>query len=207
MGKPVEVGVVCGEREEAPPGPALPGALGGARRVETRSRPARREMRSARSASRLVAEGLCWWPRPGFAGGRWPRWPSLMAVVDRADSEVVVLVGVPLEEACTGQWVGAEAGLRRDGEGTHGISDGVSGLEPGGGRLMKVGCVACAIATVVARRLEAGGWIVKLPRDNWWGLRRCRHWRGQAVEDENPIPQAKVRGDRTKRGGVSSRTR
>lgn len=29
---------------------------------------------------------------------------------------------------------------------THGISDGVSGLEPGGGRLMKVGGCVCAMA-------------------------------------------------------------
>jgi hypothetical protein len=66
--------------------------------VETRSRPARREMRSARSASRLLVEGLCEWPRPlkPGSGWAWPRWPSLMAVVERAESDVVVLVGVPL---------------------------------------------------------------------------------------------------------------
>jgi hypothetical protein len=48
----------------------------------------------------------------------------LMAVVESAEREVVVLVGVP------------------------GISDGVSGLDPGGGRLMKIGCEedgACAM--------------------------------------------------------------
>jgi hypothetical protein len=130
-GKPVEVGVVCGERDDAPPPaplcPPLDGC-GGARSVETRSRPARRDIRSARSASRLVVDGLCWCPRsrPG-PWGKWPRWPSLMAVVERALNEVVVLVGVP------------------------GISEGVSGLDPGGGRLMKVGCDACAMANVSSR--------------------------------------------------------
>lgn len=87
--KPDEVGVVW----------ALPvwsllllGALPGR---DTDERPASREMRSARSASRLLVLGLEWCPRP--CGGRlWPRWPSLMAVVERAEREVVVLVGVPL---------------------------------------------------------------------------------------------------------------
>lgn len=79
-----------------------------------------------------------------------------MAVVERADSEVVALVGVPLEE------VSRSAGCRprrahstareREGEQTHGISDGVSGLEPGGGRLMKVGCDACVMMV-----FEGGG--------------------------------------------------
>jgi len=50
-----------------------------------------------------------------------------MAVVDRALSEVVVLVGVP------------------------GISDGVSGLEPGGGRLASVGCDACVMVILFLR--------------------------------------------------------
>lgn len=54
-------------------------------------------MRSARSASRLVVEGLCWWPRLKDPGGKWPRWPSLIAVVESAEREVVVLVGVPLK--------------------------------------------------------------------------------------------------------------
>lgn len=60
------------------------------RSVETLDRPVSRLIRSARSASRLLTEGLCWCPR------RAPRWPSLMAVVERAEREVVVLVGVPL---------------------------------------------------------------------------------------------------------------
>ncbi len=63
---------------------------------ETEDRPAKREMRSARSASRELVLGFEWWPRP-WGGGAWPRWPSLIAVVDRAEREVVVLVGVPLE--------------------------------------------------------------------------------------------------------------
>ena len=93
MGKPVEVGVVCGESALlwlAKPPPAR-----GPRKVDTVERPASRLMRSARSASRLLVERLCWWPRWPKCGP-WPRWPSLMAVVDSADSEVVVLVGVPL---------------------------------------------------------------------------------------------------------------
>lgn len=59
---PVEVGVVVwGESDEASPACAGRWAVcwapePAARRVETRSRPARREIRSARSASRQVAE-------------------------------------------------------------------------------------------------------------------------------------------------------
>lgn len=65
----------------------------------TRSRPARREMRSARSASRVVvevseAEDERWarfdWLR------RAPWWPSLMAVVERAERDVVPELGVLL---------------------------------------------------------------------------------------------------------------
>lgn len=62
----MEVGVVWGDGEEA----AWFWVWGGARRVETRSRPARREMRSARSASRLVVEGWWAWPRPVGPWGR-----------------------------------------------------------------------------------------------------------------------------------------
>lgn len=67
----------------------------GARAVATRSRPARREMRSARSASRFV---LVYCECAGCVedGRAVPRWPSLMAVVERTESEVVVLLGVPL---------------------------------------------------------------------------------------------------------------
>jgi hypothetical protein len=78
-------------------------------------KPAKRAMRSARSASREDVEGLCWWPGIWEAPVGCPRWPSLIATVERAEREVVVLVGVP------------------------GISDGVSGCEGGCGRLMKVG--------------------------------------------------------------------
>lgn len=91
----------------------------GKRRAE--ERPVRRLMRSARSASRELVERLCWWPRWGWAGC--PRWPSLMAVVESAERDVVVLVGVPL------RWVrllfsrgiqrreGGERGLRHFGWG------------------------------------------------------------------------------------------
>lgn len=51
---------------------------------------------------------MCW-------GRVEPRWPSLIAVVERAEREVVVELGVP------------------------GVSDGVSLAEGGGGRFMRVG--------------------------------------------------------------------
>ena len=51
-------------------------------------------MRSARSASRVLDEGVWWWP-PVW-GKEAPRWPSLMAIVDRAEREVVAEFGVPL---------------------------------------------------------------------------------------------------------------
>jgi hypothetical protein len=63
------------------------------RTVVTRSRPARREMRSARSASRVFVETRCWWPADGIT---LPRWPSLIAVVERAERDVVAEFGVPL---------------------------------------------------------------------------------------------------------------
>jgi hypothetical protein len=70
------------------------------RTVDTRSRPASREIRSARSASRVFVdesepvESARWCE----CGGPWPLPlnPSLMAVVERADREVVVELGVPL---------------------------------------------------------------------------------------------------------------
>lgn len=87
-------------------------------------------MRSARSASRVcgVCGGLLW-------AGRWPLWPSFMAVVERAESEVVVLVGVPLCAVSLGvprSWVDGRGetsgpGMRGGGRGTHGMS-GVSGV-------------------------------------------------------------------------------
>ena len=71
----------------------------------TRSRPARREIRSARSASRVVVEAAeewecgeeeeCAWWECGW--GLWPLWPSLMAVVERFDIEVMPELGVPLQ--------------------------------------------------------------------------------------------------------------
>jgi hypothetical protein len=56
-------------------------------------------MRSARSASRVVVEEVeaeeDWWACRPWGNG-WPWWPSLMAVVDSAESEVVPELGVPL---------------------------------------------------------------------------------------------------------------
>lgn len=68
--------------------------------ARTRSRPARREMRSARSASRVVvevseSEDERWGRRP--TGRRLPWWPSLMAVVESAERDVVPELGVLLE--------------------------------------------------------------------------------------------------------------
>lgn len=96
-GKPADVGVVCGLLLLFAAG--CEPTLGGERSCDTLERPARREMRSARSASRLPSEAFGWWPARWFDEGRWPRWPSLIAVVDRAEREVVVEVGVPLEAA------------------------------------------------------------------------------------------------------------
>lgn len=52
-------------------------------------------MRSARSRSASLLEGVWRWPWPKW-GKAEPRWPSLMAVVERAEREVVVEFGVPL---------------------------------------------------------------------------------------------------------------
>lgn len=96
-GKVTDVGVVWGLA------PLLAGGwereAGPGRCWEMVDRPARREMRSARSASRLFCEACWWWPPPRWlvVARAWPRLPSLMAVVDRAEREVVVDVGVPLE--------------------------------------------------------------------------------------------------------------
>jgi hypothetical protein len=55
-------------------------------------------MRSARSASRVVAEEVeDWWAWPRWWGKGVPWWPSLMAVVERAEREVVPELGVPLD--------------------------------------------------------------------------------------------------------------
>lgn len=54
-------------------------------------------MRSARSASRVLEEAVWWWPWPLW-GKALPRWPSLIAVVERAEREVVAEFGVPLFE-------------------------------------------------------------------------------------------------------------
>lgn len=71
-------------------------------------------------------------------------WPSLMAVVERAEREVVVELGVPLgrdvseEREEVGR--GLETGCRQSGRRTYGpMSEGVAGSEGGGGRLMRVG--------------------------------------------------------------------
>jgi hypothetical protein len=57
-------------------------------------------MRSARSASRVVVEEVeadeDWWAWPRECGKGAPWWPSLMAVVERAEREVVPELGVPL---------------------------------------------------------------------------------------------------------------
>ncbi len=55
-----------------------------------------------------------------------------MAVVESAEREVVVLVGVPLGEVCEQQ----RRRKRIHIAGTYGISDGVSGFEPGWGMLI-----------------------------------------------------------------------
>lgn len=160
-GKPLEVGVVCGEAwGDPPPGPPPYAPCGaGPRWVETDDKPVRREMRSARSASRLLVVAFWGWPSRRW---RWPesdcpRWPSFVAVVDRAEREVVVLVGVPLRvregmisiaagsridtgDVCDVIYLQANSSSRRPGEGlggaevggrTYGISDGVPGLDCG----------------------------------------------------------------------------
>lgn len=66
-----------------------------------------------------------------------------MAVVERAEREVVVLVGVPLEKHSNGLvsvlavigdeiLVGSEPGITPVRKATHGISEGVSGFDGGG---------------------------------------------------------------------------
>jgi hypothetical protein len=94
-GKPLDVGASCGEAFCCWPCCWPPAVV---RSVETVESPAKRLMRSARSASRLLVEGWWLWPRWVVPGRFCPRWPSLMAMVERAESEVVVLVGVPLDE-------------------------------------------------------------------------------------------------------------
>lgn len=65
-----------------------------------------------------------------------PRWPSLMAVVERTDREVVVLFGVPLDRSR--QSLASNVHILCSG-GTHGISDGVSGADGGSGMSIRVG--------------------------------------------------------------------
>lgn len=84
-----------------------------------------------------------------------------MAVVERADREVVVLVGVPLMGRGQSQQQGSSGqGARKNGPGrktrmemimaaahwrhgvTYGISEGVSGSEHGGGTSINMGCDA-----------------------------------------------------------------
>lgn len=74
-----------------------------------RSRPARREMRSARWAARRGTPVV----RSVGCGGAVPVWPSLMAMVERAEREVVVELGVELGEGSVGfslcsRWVMVE---------------------------------------------------------------------------------------------------
>jgi hypothetical protein len=83
--------------------------------VDTRSNPARREILSARSASRVLLEELWRWPWPVW-GKPVPRWPSLIAVVERVEREVVPELGVPLSPSARGIWntiKGYVRGLRR----------------------------------------------------------------------------------------------
>ena len=62
--------------------------------MATLSKPARRDMRSARSASRVLTEefDVEEVPRACVWGGAWPRDPSLIAVVLKAE------FGVPLQQ-------------------------------------------------------------------------------------------------------------
>ena len=77
----------------------------------------------------------------------------MVAVVDKAESEVVVLVGVPLFRTSTVSDANHPGVLslwaRR---GTHGISEGVSRFDGGGGRLISIGwevCDVCGVAGAV----------------------------------------------------------
>lgn len=68
--------------------------------------PGRREIRSARSAARLEGDWEEWdvvveRGKGKACGWAEPRWPSFIAVVERAEREVVVELGVPLW--CNGQ--------------------------------------------------------------------------------------------------------
>lgn len=58
-----------------------------------------------------------------------------MAVVDKAEREVVAELGVPLSSRCQSISQTGKSGRRSYGP----ISDGVTGSEGGGGRLIKVG--------------------------------------------------------------------
>lgn len=85
-------------------------------------------------------------------GKELPLWPSLNAVVESADMDVVVEFGVPLENVLAltlpekqGGCLWMRCWLLKRGE-THGMSVGVSGLEGGSGMLIKVGVfivIAC----------------------------------------------------------------
>ena len=108
-------------------------------------------MRSARSASRVVVEALEdveeAWRCGGWEWEWWvaPWWPSFMAVVERAEREVVPELGVPLDLGERGKWGGLvvwgarESGVKRRERDTYGpMSEGVTGSEGGGGRLINV---------------------------------------------------------------------
>lgn len=84
-----------------------------------------------------VRDGLWVWTRVWRRACKWPRWPqwqSLIAVVDRAERDVVVEVGGTdrlMEEA----YARARS--------AHGISDRVSGVLEGDRRLTSVRYCAC----------------------------------------------------------------
>lgn len=63
-----------------------------------------------------------------------------------AESDVVVLVGVPLVKSLCQRFCSANPAKSSRHQATYGISEGVSGLGSGGGRFASVGCEACAIA-------------------------------------------------------------
>jgi hypothetical protein len=69
-----------------------------------------------------------------------------MAVVEMAESDVVVLVGVPLAKSLCQRFCSQNPAKSSAHQTTYGISEGVSGLGSGGGRFASVGCEACAIA-------------------------------------------------------------
>lgn len=83
------------------------------------------------------AEEAWWW----WGCGAWPRWPSLMAVVERVEREVVVELGVPLWGGgqllvCGRGGVGKES--VRDVRGGYGVGGRRGEVDEGGGRHHRV---------------------------------------------------------------------